>query len=100
VTSFELAPSLLYSLPDRVSDYVWLRPYVGAGANLHRATQAGFGSTSELGFQAFGGGEMTFASVPRFALSVDVGYRWSRAPYDGFALDPLRFSVAGHWYVR
>jgi len=100
VTSLQVAPSVLYSLPDRVTDYFWLRPYVGAGVNLSRSTQAGFGSTSKSGFQAFGGGEMTFASVPRFAVSADVGYRSSRAPFDGFELGGMNFSISGHWYVR
>jgi hypothetical protein len=100
VTSLEFAPSALYSLPDRVADYVWLRPYVGGGANIHRATQTGFGSTNEVGFQAFGGGEATFASFPQFAVSADLGYRWTKAPYDGFDLSGLRVSVSGHWYLK
>ncbi|MGB2714617.1 MAG: SH3 domain-containing protein [Vicinamibacterales bacterium] len=100
VTSLEFAPSALYSLPDRVGDYVWFRPYVGGGANLHRATQTGFGSTNKVGFQAFGGGEATFASFPQFAVSADLGYRWTRAPYDGFDLSGLRVSVSGHWYLK
>ena len=100
VTSLEFAPSALYSLPDRVADYVWFRPYVGGGANMHRASQAGFGSTNKVGFQAFGGGEATFASFPQFALSADVGYRWTRAPYEGFDLSGVRLSISGHWYVK
>ena len=100
VTSLQVAPSVLYSLPDRVTDYFWLRPYLGAGLNLSRSTQDGFGTTSKSGFQAFGGGEMTFASIPRFALSADIGYRRSRAPFDGFELGGVNFSIAGHWYVR
>lgn len=100
VTSVEFAPSVLYSLPDRVADYVWLRPYVGGGLNLHRATQTGFGSTNKVGFQAFGGTEATFSSFPRFAVSADLGYRSTKAPYDGFDLGGLRLSVSGHWYVK
>ena len=100
VTSLEFAPSALYSLPDRVADYVWFRPYVGGGVNMHRATQTGFGSTNKVGFQAFGGGEVTFASFPQFALSADVGYRSTRAPYEGFDLSGARVSLAGHWYWK
>ena len=100
VTSLEFAPSALYSLPDRVADYVWFRPYVGGGVNLHRASQTGFGSTNKAGFQAFGGGEVTFASFPQFALSADVGYRSTRAPYEGFDLSGARLSIAGHWYWK
>src|SRR4029077_13646316 len=36
MTSFQVEPSLLYSLPDRITDYVWLRPYLGSGATLRR----------------------------------------------------------------
>ncbi len=100
VTSLEIAPSLLFSARDRVSDYVWLRPYVGGGVNMQHATQAGFGSTSKTGFQAFGGGEFTFASAPRLAVSTDLGYRWDRAPYDGFEMDGLRVGISAHWYPR
>ena len=83
-----------------VGDYVWLRPYIGGGASLQRATQAGFGSTSETGFQAFGGGEFTFASAPRLAVSTDLGYRWTHAPYDGFELGGLRVGLSAHWYLK
>jgi hypothetical protein len=100
VTSLEFAPSALYSLPDRVADYVWFRPYVGGGANLHRATQTGFESANKVGFQAFGGGEATFASFPQLAVSADLGYRWMNAPYESFDLSGVRLSVSGHWYLK
>jgi hypothetical protein len=108
VTSFEFEPSVLYSVPDRVGDYLWLRPYVGSGATLHRQTLSsvtpGVGdsvSDSGLGIKAFGGGELTFASAPQLALSVDAGYRWSRATqFAGFKVDGLGVSVSGHWYVK
>ena len=94
-----MAPSVLFSLPDRVGDYVWLRPYVGGGASLQRATQTGFGSTSETGFQAFGGGEFTFASAPRLAVSQS-GYRRTHALYEGFELGGLRVGLSAHWYLK
>lgn len=100
VTSLELAPSAMYSLPDRVADYVWFRPFVGGGVNLHRASQPGFGSTNKVGFQAFGGGEATFASFPSLAISADLGYRSTPAPYEGFDLTGVRVSVAAHWYWK
>jgi hypothetical protein len=100
VTSLEFAPSVLYSLPDRVADYVWFRPYVGGGANLLRANQTGFGSTNKVGFQAFGGGEATFASFPSLAISADIGYRSTPAPYESFELSGARISVAAHWYWK
>ena len=100
VTSFEIAPSLLFSLRDRIGDYVWLRPYVGGGASLQRASQDGFGSSSKTGVQAFGGGEFTFASAPRLAVSTDLGYRWGNAPYAGFELGDLRVGISAHWYMK
>lgn len=100
VTSLQFAPSVLYALRDRITGYAWVRPYVGAGANLSRSTQIGFGTTNKLGFQAFGGGEVTLPNVPRFAVSADLGYQWLRAPFDGFELGGLGFTLAGHWYVR
>lgn len=106
-TSVQFAPSVLYSLPDKVTDYVWMRPYVGGGANFHRQTltvgapDAGASvSETKLGYQGFGGAELTFASMPRFALSGDLGYRWSDAPFAGYDLGGVVFSVSAHWYIR
>jgi hypothetical protein len=100
VTAVEFAPSVLYSLRDRVTDYVWLRPYVGGGVNLNRASQTGYGSSNKVGFQAFGGSEFTFASFPRVSLSADLTYRKTTTPFEGFEFGGLGFAVAGHWYVK
>jgi uncharacterized protein YraI len=107
LTSFQVEPSVLYSLPDRVTDYVWLRPYVGSGATLRRHsfgsdTTAAGESTSGYGFglQAFGGGELTFAGAPQFAISADLGYHWFQTPLAGFDLGGLGLSVSAHWYVK
>lgn len=107
LASMNIEPSVLYSLPDHVGDYVWLRPYLGSGASLRRQTFSSglpgvLDSRSDTGFgvQAFGGGEFTFSSVPRFALSADLSYHWLRTPVTGFELDGLGVSVSGHWYVK
>jgi hypothetical protein len=104
LTSVHIEPSVLYSLPDRVTDYVWLRPYVGSGATLRRQTLksdvAESASDTGLGLQAFGGGELTFAGVPHFALSAGINYHWFRNPVPGFDVGGLGLSLAGHWYVR
>ena len=107
MTSFQVEPSLLYSLPDRVTDYMWLRPYLGSGTTLRRysfgsGTQAAGESTSGHGFglQAFGGGELTFAGAPQFALSADLGYHWFPTPLAGFDIGGLGLTVSGHWYVK
>jgi hypothetical protein len=38
LTAIQIEPSLLYSLPNRMGDYIWMRPYLGAGVNLGRRT--------------------------------------------------------------
>lgn len=107
LNAMDIEPSVLWSLRDQVSDYVWLRPYVGSGVSVRRQSLSlgipGFGdSTTEtgLGYQAFGGGEFTFAGLPRFALSADLGYRWSRMPVEGFDLGGFGMAVSGHWYIK
>ena len=106
VTSIQIEPSLLYSLPDRVTDYVWLRPYIGSGATLRRHSVStgtpGADSVSGNGFglQAFGGTELTFAGAPQFAVSADLSYHWFKTPVAGFDLGGLGVSVLGHWYVK
>jgi hypothetical protein len=104
VTSAEFSPSVLYSLPDAVTDYVWVRPYVGGGLNIRRqrfgsATTGDLVSETYLGSQFFGGAEFSFAGAPRFAVSADVGYR-SRSPFVGMELGGMGFTLSGHWYVR
>jgi opacity protein-like surface antigen len=106
LTSVQFAPSLLYSLPDKVTDYLWIRPHLGAGFTVYRSTSSGISTASDsvsdnrLGRQAFGGAEVAVAGVPRFTLSADFGYRWAQTPFDGVALGGRSLSVAGHWYVK
>lgn len=95
VTSTQFAPSVLYSLPDGLISSVWLRPYLGAGPRFYRANLE-----TQLGYEAFGGAEATFAAMPQLALSADMGYRWSRPSFNGFQPRQLGFSLAGHWYVK
>ena len=106
LTSVQFAPSLLYSLPDKLTDYLWLRPYLGAGVTIYRST-LGSGTparnsatSSQLGRQLLGGAEMAFAAAPRLTVSADYGYRWRQAPFDGFELGGPGLSVSGHWYVK
>jgi hypothetical protein len=106
-TAIQFEPGVVFALFDRVGDYVWIRPYVGSTLNLRRQTFSvpalqGVASTSEngVGFRVFGGSELTFASLPRFGLSADLGYRRFPTPFSGFEANPLSVSLAGHWYVR
>jgi len=107
LTSIQIEPSVLYSLPDRVTDYIWLRPYIGSGATLrHHSVSSGTTgagdavSANGFGLQTFGGGEMTFAGAPQFAVSADLSYHWFKTPVEGFDLGGLGVSVLGHWYVK
>jgi hypothetical protein len=107
VTSVQLEPAVVYGLFDHVSDYFWVRPYIGSGLSirhqtLHDTTPSGADAAAStgVGFRAFGGGEVTFAGAPRFGLSVDVGYRWLPTPFPGFEPASVSAIVAGHWYVK
>jgi len=106
LTSFEIAPSVVFALPDSVGDYLWVRPYVGSGVMMGRQSlnngAPGAASTTSNGFgwQAFGGGELTFAGAPQFAVSADVGYRRLDTPVEGFDLGGVGLSVSAHWYVK
>lgn len=95
VTSTQFAPSVLYSLPDGLMASVWLRPYLGAGPRFYRANLE-----TQLGYEAFGGAEATLAAMPQFALSADMGYRWSRPSFNGFQPRQIGFALSGHWYVK
>ena len=106
VTALQLAPSLLYSLKDRVTDFVVIHPYFGGGAGWQRQTYStplavtDAVTDNSLGFQAFGGSEFTFASMPRFAVSADLGYNRFPTPFTGFSFGGLGVSFSGHWYMR
>jgi hypothetical protein len=106
LTSVQFAPSLLYFLPDKVTDYVWMRPYVGGGVSLYRSTLSGTTAAgtsvadSRMGRQVFGGAEVALAGAPRFTLSADFGYRWRQTPFEGIQLGGKGLSVSGHWYVK
>jgi hypothetical protein len=105
MASTEFGPSVMYAFNDRVADYTWLRPYAGAGINFYHSsiTSAVVGtdvSDSRVGSQVFGGGELSFASAPQFAISTELSYRWFNAPYAGYDLGGMGLSVAGHWYVK
>jgi hypothetical protein len=102
VTSMQFEPGVLYTLADHVADYIWVRPYAGSGLTIGRRSlsstipgAAPVASESHVGVQAFGGTELTFASVPRFAVSVDVAYRWGTMEFAGIDLGRVGLSVAG-----
>jgi hypothetical protein len=103
-TSTQFGPSALYKFGDHVSDYMWLRPYAGAGVTFNQSTRTpvtGIAlSDSTAGFQAFGGGELTLSSLPQFGVSTEMGYHWFEMPFGGLELGGFSVSVAGHWYIK
>jgi SH3 domain-containing protein len=107
VTSMQFEPGVLYTLADHVADYIWVRPYAGSGLTIGRRSlsstipgAAPVASQSNVGVQAFGGTELTFPSVPRFAVSADVAYRWGTMEFAGIDLGRVGVSFAGRWYVK
>jgi hypothetical protein len=107
VTSMQFEPAVEYAPFDRVGDYVWLRPYMGSAVSfVHQtltiASPLGIPPVSDsgLGVRFYGGAELTFASMPQFGVSADLGYRRWPAPFAGFKADPLSVSIAGHWYIK
>jgi hypothetical protein len=105
-TSTDIAPALLFAMNDRVTDTMWLRPYVGVAAHVIHSSRTDLifpdanESASTFGARVFVGGEFSLASVPQFALSTDVGYYKLPEPFVGFEPGGLGFSISGHWYVK
>jgi len=95
IPSTQFAPSAMYALPEGVTDSVWVRPYIGTGPRFYRAHLE-----TRLGYETFGGAEVTFAAMPQFALSADMGYRWRRPSLGDFTPQQTAFSLLGHWYVK
>lgn len=107
VTSMRVEPGVVYALFDRVTDYVWFRPYVGSALAFNHQTLKGAGpaaidssSDNGMGVRIFGGSELTFAGAPRFGLSAEAGYRRLPVPFPAFEPDRLSVSIAGHWYIK
>lgn len=106
VTSMQFEPGVVYALFDKVTDYVWIRPYVGSGLSFHHQSlkvsspDLVQSADNGFGFRVFAGSELTFASVQRFGLSVEFGYRRLPTPFPGFDAQGPAASLAGHWYVK
>ena len=107
VTSLQFEPSALVSLTDYVSNYLWLRPYVGAGLTVRHQTlrtgltgPGGTLSDNSTGFQTFAGTELTVANAPQLALSADVNYSTKRSAFGAFDVGGFGIGMSAHWYVR
>jgi hypothetical protein len=104
ITAIQFAPSVLYSLPEALTDYLWVRPYVGGGARwasstLNPGTPASI-SEKRRSWQVFGGTELALSNAPHIALGADLRYDSSRRPLAGFDFGGVGFSLSAHWYVR
>jgi hypothetical protein len=104
MTAIHFAPSVLYSLPETLTDYLWVRPYVGGGARwasstLNAGTPVSISETRRS-WQVFGGTELALSSAPRIALGAALRYDSSKTPLAGFDFGGLGFSLSAHWYVK
>lgn len=107
MTSIQFEPGAVFALFDHVSDYLWMRPYVGSVVSFrHQTLKASSPAVMEpvsdngVGVRLFAGSELTFAGVPRFGLSAELGYRRFPTPFPGFETDRMSVSIAGHWYIK
>jgi hypothetical protein len=101
----QFGPSLLFAMNDRVTDTMWMRPYLGAGLDISHATLSnitpGVSQTSNtMGYRIFGGGELTLSGLPQFGVSLDIGYYQMPAPFVGWETKGFGAAVSGHWYPR
>jgi hypothetical protein len=102
----DIAPGVLFALNDRVTDTLWLRPYLGVAGHFARSSRTDliFADTTEsantFGARAFVGSELSLSSLPALAISMDVGYYHQPEPFIGFEPGGVGFSVAAHWYVK
>ena len=105
--SLQFEPSAILSLSDFISNYVWLRPFVGGGLSVRHQTftngLTGLGNSTydnSTGYQVFGGTELTVANAPQLALSADVAYRSHRSAFDAFDVGGIGVGLSAHWYFR
>ena len=105
-SSTDLAPGLLFAMNDRVTDYLWLRPYIGLAGHLVHSSRTDLiftdvtESANTFGARVFFGAEMAFSSLPQFALSTDVGYYHLPEPFVGFEPGGMGLSISAHWYLK
>ncbi|HEY7186161.1 MAG TPA: SH3 domain-containing protein [Vicinamibacterales bacterium] len=105
MSATQFGPSVLYSMHDRISDHLWMRPYLGAGADWAHASLTGVTpdfstSTNTLGAKVFVGSEFMFSNLPQVGLSLDAGYYHMPDPFIGFQPKGFGAAVSAHWYVK
>jgi hypothetical protein len=102
----DIAPGVLFALNDRVTDTLWLRPFLGVAGHFAHSSRTDLiltgttESASTMGARVFVGSELSLASMPALAISMDVGYYHQPEPFIGFEPGGMGFSVSAHWYVK
>jgi opacity protein-like surface antigen len=106
-SSLRFEPSALVLLNDFITNYVWFRPYAGGGIGVrHQTFTTGLTGTStstsdnSMGYQLFGGTEVTVANAPQLAISADLIYRSHGSTYDVFDTGGVGLGLSAHWYFR
>ena len=106
-SSIHFEPSAIVMLNDYISNYVWLRPYAGGGIGVRRQTfTTGLTGTStstsdnSIGYQLFGGTEVTVANAPQLAVSADLIYRSHASAVDAVDTGGIGLGLSAHWYFR
>ena len=104
-SSIHFEPSAIVMLNDYISNYVWFRPYAGGGIGVRRQTfTTGLTGTStsdnSMGYQLFGGTEVTVANAPQLAVSADLIYRSRASAVDAFDTGGIGLGLSAHWYFR
>jgi len=106
-SSLQFEPSAIVSLNDFISNYVWFRPYAGGGVGVrHQTFTTGLTGTStstsdnSMGYQMFGGTEVTVANAPQLAVSADLIYRSHRSTVDAVNAGGVGLGLSAHWYFR
>jgi len=106
-SSLHFEPSAMVLLNDFITNYVWFRPYAGGGVGVrHQTFTTGLTGTStstsdnSMGYQMFGGTEVTVANAPQLAVSADLIYRSHRSTVDAFNAGGVGLGLSAHWYFR
>ena len=103
VTALQVEPAFLFALFDHVMTSGSVPTWIGCQPPSPESTQsdgASQASHNGVGYRLFAGSELTFASMQRFGLSVEFGYRDVPAPFQGFEAGKVSGALVGHWYVK
>lgn len=108
-TVTQFSPAVLYRFDTQAQDGdVLVRPYAGGGLNFFHATESYtsiFGrpiseSDTSIGIQLLGGAELVFRDMPRFVISLDLGYHSTGLLFDSIGVGGIAYGVSAHWYFR